>query len=155
MLIFFTNLSLTEFQQILGLFSVIDDFKWFWMVNLPQEYPVNAADPQGSILGTTLLLLYINDLPDDVICNVAIYANNVAICNDTTLYSKCDQASDSWQQLELACELEFDLRDNVDWDMKQLVDFNSGKLASFDWSPNTRAIDVKMDGSVLEEKIIF
>ena len=155
MLIFFTNLSLTEFQQILGLFSVIDDFKWFWMVNLPQEYPVNAAVPQGSILGTTLLLLYINDLPDDVICNVAIYANNVAICNDTTLYSKCDQASDSWQQLELACELESDLRDNVDWDMKQLVDFNSGKLASFDSSPNTHAIDVKMDGSVLEEKIIF
>ena len=31
---------------------------------------------------------YINDLPDDAICNIAIYAD------DTTLYSKCDQASD-------------------------------------------------------------
>ena len=34
--------------------------------------------------------------------------------DDTTLYSNCDQASDLWQQLELASELESDLRDTVD-----------------------------------------
>ena len=64
-----------------------------------QEYPVNAGVPQCSILVRTLFLLYINDLPDDVIHNTAIYAG------DTTLNSKCDQASDLWQQLELASEL--------------------------------------------------
>ena len=50
------------------------------------------------------------------------------------LYSNCDQASDLWQQVELASELEFDLQDTVDWVKKWLVDFSAGKtqLVSFD-----------------------
>ena len=53
-----------------------------------QKYSVNAGVSQRSIPGPTLFLLYINGLPDDVICNIAIYAD------DATLYSKCYQASD-------------------------------------------------------------
>ena len=52
-----------------------------------QEYPVNAGVPQGPILGPTPFLLYINNLPDDVICDIAMSTD------DTTLYSKCDRAS--------------------------------------------------------------
>ena len=70
-----------------------------------QEYWVNAGVPQGSILFPTFLVPYSSDLSVDVICNNAIYAD------DTTLYSKCDWASDLWQQLEFASELESDLPD--------------------------------------------
>ena len=45
----------------------------------------------------------------------------------------------------------------MDWGKKWLVDFIAGKtqLVSLDWSKNTGFIDVKMDGSVLEEKSSF
>ena len=40
------------------------------------------------------------------------------------------------------------------WGRKWLVGFNAGKseLVSFDQSNNTGAIDVKVDGSVLDKK---
>ena len=108
---------------------------------------VIAGVPQDSIFGPPFFLLCINDF-SDVICDIAIYAD------DTTVYSNCDQVSDLWQKLELASELESDLRDTVDWDRKWFVDFSASKthLISFDRSKNTGAIDVKMDGSVFEEK---
>ena len=62
-----------------------------------------------------------------------------------------------WQQLELAAELESDLRDTLDLVRKCLADFNARKnqLVLFDRSNNTAAIYVKMDGSVLEAKSFF
>ena len=121
MLVFFTNLSLMEFQVrylvLFLLFSVIEIFEWFWLGSLHKN----------------------------------IYAD------DTTLYSNYDQASDLWKQLQLTFELESDLRDTVDWGRKWFVDFNAGKtqLVLFDQSNNYGAIDVKMDGSVFEEKSSF
>ena len=57
----------------------------------------------------------------------------------------------------MVSELESDLRGTVDWGGKWLVDFNAGKvqLVLFDWSNNNSSIDVKIDGSVLEEKSSF
>ena len=146
MLVFFHKLRSYGIScQIFGLISSFLSNRWLWVVldgKSSQEYPVNAGVPEGSILVPTLFLQYVN---------ITIYAD------DTTLYSKCDQASDLWQQRELASELESDLRDTVDWGRKRLVDFNAGKtqLVLLDWSNNTGAIDVKMDGSVLEEKSSF
>ena len=76
-----------------------------------QEYPVNAVVPQGSIL---------YDIPDDVICDIPIYAD------DTTVYSKCDQVSDLWQQPELASELASDLQELGPKKNNTLVSRNAG-----------------------------
>ena len=152
MLVFITNLSLKEFQvRYLAHISFFLSNRQLWVAldgKSSQEYPVNAGISQGSFLGLALFLLCINDLPDDVICNIAVCAD------DATHYSKCDQACDLYQQLELASELESDLRDTVHWGRKWLVNFNAGKtqLVLFDWTNNTGVIDVKMNGSVLLEK---
>ena len=140
--------------QLFGLISSFLSNRRFRVVldgKSSQEYPVNAGVSQGSILSPTFLQLYINDPPDDVISNIAIYAD------DTALFSKCDQEFDLWQQVELASEFESDLRNTVDWNRKWFVDFNAGKtqLVSFGRSDNTGGTDVKMDGFVLEEKSSF
>ena len=44
-----------------------------------REYLVNVGVPEGYILRPKFFLLYINDLPDNLVCNIAIYAD------DTTL----------------------------------------------------------------------
>ena len=116
---------------VIYLFRLVSSFlsnRWLRVVlggKSSREYPVYAGVAQGFILGPKLfLLLYMNDLPDDVICDIAIYAD------DATLYSKCDQASDLWQQLELASELESDLRDTVSWEGSGLL---ISMLEKFNW----------------------
>ena len=113
-----------------------------------QEHPVNAQD---FILDPTRFPLYLNDLPFDFICNITLQADH------TTLFSKCDQASDLWQQLELAAKLESDLQDTLYWSRKYLDDFFAGQihLVPFDHSNNTDAIGVKMHECILEKKSSF
>ena len=43
-----------------------------------QEYPVNTGVPKGSILSPTHFLLYVYNLPDDVIFDIAVYADDIS-----------------------------------------------------------------------------
>ena len=83
--------SLMQFQVRYFFFSQLQTASGGSGWKSSQEYRVNAGVPHGSILGPKLFLLYINDLPDYVICDIPIYTD------DTTLYSKRDQASNLWQ----------------------------------------------------------
>ena len=82
-LVFFTNFKFCGISgQIFGLILSFLSTRQFRVAldgKSSQEYPVNAGVPQGSILAPRFFLLYINDLPDDVICNIATYTD------DTTL----------------------------------------------------------------------
>ena len=106
-LVFFTKLSLMEFQVrylvLFLLFSVIDGLEWFWMRNLHKNIQLMLEFLKAPFLVLQFSCYTLMTFLTNVICNIAIYAD------DTTLYSKCDQASDRWQQLELASEREFDL----------------------------------------------
>ena len=49
-------------------------------------YITNAGVPWGSVLDPTLFLVFINDLPDEVLSRIGIYAD------DTTLYSSLSKS---------------------------------------------------------------
>ena len=80
--VFFTNFF--TFYGISGkIFVLISSFlsnRQLWVVldgKSSQEYSIKSGVPQSTIVG--FFLLYINDLPDDAISGIAIFAN------DTTL----------------------------------------------------------------------
>ena len=81
----------------------------------------NSGVPQGSVLGPTLFLIFSNDLPDSILSKLAIYAD------DTTLYSSLGKTNDVSDKVEMAADLDDDLRTVVEWGEKWLLSFNASK----------------------------
>ena len=123
-----------RYLALFFLFSVIDNFGSVLDEKSSQEYSVNSGVLQGSIPRPTLS--YYTLMAFLMMSSVILLSMLMILLSTLSVIR---------QQLELASELESDLRDTVDWDRKWLVDFNAAKtqLVSCDWSVNTGAIDPK------------
>ena len=62
-----------------------------------------------------LFLIFTNDLPDNILSQLAISAD------DTTIYSCLGETNDHFNKAELAADLEVDLRTVAEWGEKWLV----------------------------------
>ena len=113
-------------------------------------YNINAGVPQGSVLGPTLFLVFINDLPEGALSKIGIYAD------DTTVYSSIGK-SDVFEKVESAAELQDDLRGIVEWGNRWRVTFNATKtkLLSFHRHRDPFLVPVEMNGIELPEKSSF
>ena len=83
---------------------------------------INAGVPQGSVLGSLLFLIYINDLAVEIVSNLFIYAD------DTLLFEVVNDVHVS------AVKLNEDLNRISDWSKKWLVTMNRTKCRSLVFS---------------------
>ena len=83
---------------------------------------INAGVPQESVLGPLLFLIYINDLTDELISNLFIYAD------DTMLFEVVENADVS------AANLNDDLKRISHWSSKWLATMNPSKCRSLVFS---------------------
>ena len=88
---------------------------------ISSTYPITAGVSQGSILGPILFLAYINDLSDNMICDLAMFAD------DSSLYSYTDCKSTINTSQNLTDCLDLDLSKVSSWGDRWLVKFNSAK----------------------------
>ena len=136
MLVFFTNLSFMEFQvrylALFILFLVIDDFGWFWMGS-----PHKDIQLMLEFLKTPFLVLHFYDytlmtflmMLSVILLSMLMIPLSILSVIRHLIYGN-----------------------NLNWLLN--VDSNAGKtqLILIDWSNDNGSIDVKMDGSFLEEK---
>ena len=79
-----------------------------------ESIPVSSGVPQGSVLGPTLFIYYINDLPDSTDQIVRLFAD------DSKVYSEINSQED-------VDKLQKGINDMVQWSEKWLMRFNSKK----------------------------
>ena len=129
------------------LFSVIDGFELFWMESFHKNIQLILEFLKALFLvqqfSCYTLMIFLMILSIILVSMLMILLSVLSVIRHLI----CGNNLNWLLYLNLIYE-------TVDCGKKWLVDFNTGKtqLVLFDWSNNNGSIDVKMDGSVLEEK---
>lgn len=98
---------------------------------------VTSGVPQGSVLGPTLFIYYINDLPDVVDCFIKIFAD------DTKLYLPI-------VSYESSIELQRNIDNLVKWTDDWQIKFNSSKCKVLHIGSKNPGNEYTMNGNVLD-----
>ena len=117
-----------------------------------QRVVVNGADsswsqvtsgiPQGSVLGPLLFLLFINDMPDDIMSSIKIFADDTKVYKDV-------------QTKEDMLTLQKDVYALCDWSLKWQLTFNASKCTHMTYGNAKVKSKYKMkegDGKVTDIK---
>ena len=155
MLVFFSNLRLIEFQvryfALFLLFSVIDGFKWFWMGSLHKNIQLMLEFIKAPFL---VLLFFCYTLMTFLMMLSVILLSMLMILLSILNVIRHLICSNNFNWL-----LKFNLISKTLWTGARIGFLISvlGKLIWFQLTGlrNTSSIDVKMDGSYLEEKSSF
>ena len=116
-----------------------------------------VLDGQSPPLYITLFLVFINDLPGEVLSRIGIYADDITLYSSLGKSEFFEGKSEFFENVESAGELELDLRSIVEWGDSWLVTFNATKtkLLSFDRHRDPLLVPVGMNGIELPEETFF
>ena len=100
---------------------------------------VISGVPQGSVLGPTLFLVYINDLCDNLNSTVRLFADDTSLCEKISTVSDADR-------------LQSDLDKLCEWERKWQMDFNVEKCNSLTVTLRKNPIiyNYQLNGQTLE-----
>ena len=101
---------------------------------------VTSGLPQGSVLGPILFVLFINDLPDDILSSIVMFAD------DTKLWSKVNNTEDR-------AALQFDIDKLATWSNDWQLSFNADKCKSLHLGHNNHEYQYSMPSTVTRKPI--